>query len=108
MDIDLDTLEPKHTHHLLISSVIPRPIAWASTINKHNKTNLAPISFFTGVSWSPPILAFSVVNRADGTVKDTLKNIKEVPEFVIHIVSSKLFRAMEIVQRQYLTARINP
>ena len=49
----------------------------------------------TGVSWYPPILAFSVVNRSDGTKKDTLINIEKVPEFVINIVSVDLLRAME-------------
>lgn len=95
MEIDLSDLEPRHAHDLLTSSIVPRPIAWVSTINNDGKINLAPFSFFMGVSWSPPVLAFSVVNRADGTIKDTLKNIKEIPEFVIHIVSSELFTAME-------------
>jgi flavin reductase (DIM6/NTAB) family NADH-FMN oxidoreductase RutF len=95
MEIDLAGLEPRHAHDILTSSVIPRPIAWVSTINNNNQTNLAPFSFFTGVSWSPPVLAFSVVNRADGTFKDTLKNIKQVPEFVINIVSAELLHTME-------------
>ncbi len=95
MEINLIELEPRHAHDLLTSMIIPRPIAWVSTINKTGQTNLAPFSFFTGVSWSPPILAFSVVNRSDGTVKDTVRNIREVPEFVVHIVSVNLLPAME-------------
>lgn len=100
MVLDISNLEPRQAHDLLTSSVIPRPIAWVSTINKNGKANLAPFSFFTGVSWSPPILAFSVVNRADGTIKDTLKNIRTIPEFVIHIVSFELFHAMELSAKQ--------
>ena len=95
MEINLMNLEPRHAHDLLTSAVIPRPIAWVSTMNKEGQTNLAPFSFFTGVSWSPPVLAFSVVNRADGTLKDTAKNIREVPEFVVHIVSVDLLATME-------------
>lgn len=95
MEINLMELEPRHAHDLLTSCIIPRPIAWVSSINKAGQTNLAPFSFFTGVSWSPPILAFSVVNRADGTMKDTAKNIREVPEFVVHIVSVDLLATME-------------
>ena len=95
MEINLMELEPRHAHDLLTSSIIPRPIAWVSSINKADQTNLAPFSFFTGVSWSPPILAFSVVNRADGSMKDTARNIREVPEFVIHIVSVDLLSTME-------------
>jgi flavin reductase (DIM6/NTAB) family NADH-FMN oxidoreductase RutF len=88
-------LETRHAHDLLTSSIIPRPIAWVSSINRAGQTNLAPFSFFTGVSWSPPVLAFSVVNRADGTIKDTARNIREVPEFVVHIVSVDLLSTME-------------
>ncbi len=95
MEINLMALEPRHAHDLLTSAVIPRPIAWVSTINKEGQTNLAPFSFFTGVSWSPPVLAFSVVNRADGTLKDTARNIQEVPEFVVHLVSVDLLAIME-------------
>ncbi len=95
MEIDLMKLESRHAHDFLTSAIIPRPIAWVSSINEAGQTNLAPFSFFTGVSWSPPILAFSVVNRSDGTMKDTARNIREVPEFVVHIVSVDLLSPME-------------
>jgi flavin reductase (DIM6/NTAB) family NADH-FMN oxidoreductase RutF len=99
MEINLMELEPRHAHDLLTSSIIPRPIAWVSTINKDGQANLAPFSFFTGVSWSPPILAFSVVNRSDGSMKDTVKNIQIVPEFVVNIVSVDLLSPMEYSAR---------
>ena len=95
MEINLMDLEPRHAHDLLTSSIIPRPIAWVSSINKDGQANLAPFSFFTGVSWSPPILAFSVVNRSDGSMKDTVINIQEVPEFAVNIVSVNLLSIME-------------
>ena len=95
MEINLMDLEPRHTHDLLTSCIIPRPIAWVSSINKDGQANLAPFSFFTGVSWSPPILAFSVVNRSDGTMKDTVINIREVPEFVVNIVSVDILSTVE-------------
>ena len=95
MEINLMDLEPRHAHDLLTSSIIPRPIAWVSSINEKGQANLAPFSFFTGVSWSPPILAFSVVNRSDGTMKDTVINIQKVPEFVVNIVSVNLLSTME-------------
>lgn len=99
MDIDLMNLEPRHAHDLLTSCIIPRPIAWVSSINKEGRMNLAPFSFFTGVSWSPPILAFSVVNRSDGTKKHTAMNIQEVPEFAINMVSVDLLSVMEFSAR---------
>jgi len=95
MEINLMDLEPRHSHDLLTSAIIPRPIAWVSSINLAGQMNLAPFSFFTGVSWAPPVLAFSVVNRADGTMKDTARNIRGVPEFVVHIVSVDLLSTME-------------
>ena len=99
MEINLMELEPRHAHDLLTSSIIPRPIAWVSSINQDGKVNLAPFSFFTGVSWSPPILAFSVVNRSDGSMKDTVMNIRMVPEFVVNIVSVDLLSPMEYSAR---------
>jgi flavin reductase (DIM6/NTAB) family NADH-FMN oxidoreductase RutF len=95
MNLDLRRLEPRQAHDLIASSIVPRPIAWVSTINKKGQANLAPFSFFNGVSWNPPVLAFSVVNRDDGTKKDTVINIEEMPEFVINIVSVELLPAME-------------
>lgn len=95
MKIDLRTLEARHAHDLMTSCIIPRPIAWVSSINSEGKINLAPFSFFTGVSWAPPIVAFSVVNRADGTKKDTVINIEQTREFVINIVSTDLLKVME-------------
>jgi len=65
MEIDLSKLAPRHSHDLLTSSIIPRPIAWISSINEEGQSNIAPFSFFTGISWAPPIIAFSVVNRSD-------------------------------------------
>lgn len=99
MEINLMDLEPRHAHDLLTSAIIPRPISWVSSINNEGETNLAPFSFFTGVSWSPPILAFSVVNRSDGSKKDTVINIQEVPEFVVNIVSVDLLSIMEFSAR---------
>jgi flavin reductase (DIM6/NTAB) family NADH-FMN oxidoreductase RutF len=99
MELDLRKLEPRQAHDLLTSSIIPRPIAWVSTINKKGEVNLAPFSFFTGVSWYPPVLAFSVVNRDNGTKKDTVINIEELKEFVINLVSTDLLPVMECSAR---------
>lgn len=99
MELILSNLESRHAHDLLTSAIIPRPIAWVSSIGTDGKHNLAPFSFFTGVSWAPPVLAFSVVNRADGTIKDTLRNIQEIPEFVVNIVSVELLNVMEFTAK---------
>ena len=96
MEIELISLEDRRAHDLITSCIIPRPIAWVSTIGKDSKINLAPFSFFTGVQWHPPVLAFSPVNRADGTKKDTVINIEQTGEFVINIVSTDLLNPMEL------------
>lgn len=99
MEIDLRSIEARHAHDLLTSSIIPRPIAWVSSVSGGGDTNLAPFSFFTGVQWNPPVLAFSVVNRADGTQKDTVANIERTREFVINLVSVELLEPMELSAR---------
>ncbi len=95
MEIDLAALEPRQSHDLMTGSIIPRPIAWVTTVSEDGKTNIAPFSFFTGVSWAPPILAFSVVNRSDGSMKDTIINIEKIPQFTVNIVSVDLLSPME-------------
>ena len=99
MEIDLSSLESRHAHDLMTSAIIPRPIAWVSTVNTQDQPNIAPFSFFTGVSWSPPVLAVSVVTRPDGTFKDTLVNIRKTGEFVVNLVSVDLREAMEQTAR---------
>ncbi len=71
-------------YRLMISAVVPRPIAWVSTVDKQGRTNLAPFSYFNAVASRPPSLMFSVAVNADGTEKDTLHNIKETGQFVVN------------------------
>src|SRR5215213_4752765 len=94
--IDPDSLDPQSRYKLLIGSVVPRPIAWTSTINRKGVHNLAPFSFFTVASRNPPMLCISVGPRTDQPpdTKDTLSNIAEMGEFVINIVSLPLSNAM--------------
>ena len=82
-------------HGYLLGSVGPRPIAFASTIDKNGNHNLAPFSFFNVFSANPPIAIFSPARRGrDNTTKHTYENVKEVPEAVINIVN------YSIVQQQ--------
>jgi flavin reductase (DIM6/NTAB) family NADH-FMN oxidoreductase RutF len=75
-------------YKFLIGSVLPRPIAWVSTLNQDGSNNLAPFSFFTAVSAKPMIVAFCpLIRTATGMKKDTLINIERDKEFVINIVS---------------------
>ncbi len=82
-------------YHLLTSIVAPRPIAWISTISSQGKTNLAPYSFFNAVAGFPPTIMFSVSSRRrEPHEKDTLRNVREVDEFVCHIVDESMAQAM--------------
>lgn len=97
-----DELEPREQHQLLISSLIPRPIGWISTIGMDGTLNLAPYSFFNGVSGKPPMVMYSASPRRSGSsVKDSLTNARNTGEFVAHIVSEELAQVMNITSSEY-------
>jgi flavin reductase (DIM6/NTAB) family NADH-FMN oxidoreductase RutF len=85
----------KENYKLLIGSIVPRPIALVSTISEQGIYNLAPFSFFTGITSDPPTICFSPARKAeDGSPKDTLNNIKATGEFVINIVNEEISEPM--------------
>ena len=90
MQLDFSQIPPRDTYQWMIHTILPRPIAWVSTIAPDGRTNLAPFSFFQGVTSNPPTLMFVPVNDRHGTKKDTVRNIELVPEFVINVVSFAL------------------
>jgi len=86
MIIDIQSLSPMQRQQWLQHAIAPRPIAFASTIDKEGNVNLSPFSFFNMFSSNPPIIVFSPARRVrDNTTKHTLQNVLEVPEVVIHI-----------------------
>ena len=87
MLLDFTSLRPRDAYAWMISTILPRPIAWVSTVSAEGKTNLAPFSFFQGITANPPTLMFVPVNTRDGSKKDTVRNIEQVPEFVVNLVS---------------------
>jgi len=96
MDIRLKDLDQKSIYKLMTSSIVPRPIAWVSTVSKDGIYNLAPFSYFAGVSSKPPLIIISIGRKDKYTKKDTLKNIEEVGDFVINIVTKELVDKMNI------------
>lgn len=94
MRLDFATLKPRDAYGWMIATILPRPIAWVSTISGDGKTNLAPFSFFQGVTANPPTLMFVPVNTRDGAKKDTVRNIEAVPEFVVNLVPFALGEKM--------------
>ncbi len=86
MIIDLSSLTPPQRQNWLQHAIAPRPVAFASTIDKAGNVNLSPFSFFNLFSSNPPIVIFSPARRVrDNTTKHTLENVLEVPEVVINI-----------------------
>ncbi|MEO8759673.1 MAG: flavin reductase family protein [Bacteroidia bacterium] len=89
-------------HGFLLGAVGPRPIAFASTIDKNGKPNLAPFSFFNVFSSNPPIAIFSPARSGrDGSSKHTLDNVKEVPEVVLNIVNYNMVQQMSLASSPY-------
>lgn len=88
MDIDLTELSPGQIYATMTQALIPRPIAWVLSENENGNYNLAPFSYFTGISSRPPLLMLSIGKKQDGTPKDTLANIEARQDFVVHIAHS--------------------
>jgi flavin reductase (DIM6/NTAB) family NADH-FMN oxidoreductase RutF len=94
MILDFATLSTRNAYQWMTATILPRPIAWVSTISLDGKTNLAPFSFFQGITANPPTLMFVPVNNRDGAKKDTVRNIEAVPEFVVNLVPRALAAVM--------------
>ena len=100
--IDPINLEVKELHKILLSSVAPRPIAFASTIDSNGNVNLSPFSYFNVFSSNPPILIFSPSRRVrDNTTKHTLENAKETKEVVINVVNFPIVEQMSKSSIEY-------
>ncbi|MCT4628881.1 flavin reductase family protein [Winogradskyella sp.] len=89
-------------HSYLLNAVAPRPIAFASTIDKEGNPNLSPFSFFNVFSANPPILIFSPARRVrDNTTKHTLQNVEAVKEVVINVVNYDIVHQMSLSSTEY-------
>jgi len=94
MELNPDALNTRTMYEWMIHSILPRPIAWVSTLSSSGVANLAPFSFFQGVCARPPTLMFCPVNHRDGSPKDTLRNLEATGEFVVSTVSAVDAEAM--------------
>jgi flavin reductase (DIM6/NTAB) family NADH-FMN oxidoreductase RutF len=96
-----NTPVPK-VHQILLGSVAPRPIAFASTVDKDGNPNLSPFSFYNAFGVNPTTLIFSPSRRGrDNTVKNTYENLKEVPEVVINSVNYSLVQQASLASTEY-------
>lgn len=92
--IDPQNVKSTDIYKLLIGTIIPRPIAFVSTIGANGTGNLAPFSFFNGISSKPPCLMISITRKPNGDKKDSLRNIEETGEFVVNASSEWLFQPL--------------
>lgn len=87
---------------LLVGVILPRPIAFVSTISPDGVTNLAPFSFFTAVCPKPPVICFcNSIRVRDGSKKDTLRNVEATGEFVVNVVSEEFAQQMVVCSGDY-------
>jgi flavin reductase (DIM6/NTAB) family NADH-FMN oxidoreductase RutF len=94
MKLDPVASGARDAYRLMVELITPRPIGWVSTISASGVENLAPFSFFNAVGANPPSLSFSVSNRRDGSVKDTIRNLEATGEFVVNVASYELREAV--------------
>lgn len=99
MDINPADLTLSERYKLLIGGIVPRPIAFVSSMSPRGAHNLAPFSFFCGIGSNPMMLAFCPANKADGSDKDTLRNVSPeseggLGEFVVNVASERYARSV--------------
>lgn len=93
LSIDPGSMSERENYKFLIGSIIPRPIAFVTTMSKDGVLNGAPFSYFNIVSSNPPMISLSI-QRSNGKMKDTARNIMESNEFVIHVVDEQNVEAI--------------
>ena len=101
MRINPRELNHRDTHHLMVSIITPRPIAWVSTISEEGIFNLAPFSCFMSVCLHPNLICLSIGTHRDGSMKDTIRNIEFSKDFVINVVNENLSEAMNQTAAYY-------
>ena len=93
---------PRDIYRLMVGTIVPRPIAFVSTVSPDGVLNLAPFSFFTAISANPPVICFSpMVRGSDGGRKDTLCNVEATREFVVNIVSEDFAERMNACAAEF-------
>lgn len=101
MEADPESLPAAERYGLLIAVIQPRPIAWVSTVDAEGRPNLAPFSFFTGVTGSPMTVCFCPANHRNGRKKDTLANVEATGQFVVNVATEELAEKMNLTSAEY-------
>ena len=102
MLIDPKEIKTSLFHSYMLAAIAPRPIAFASTVDKEGRPNLAPFSFFNAFGSNPPVIVFSPSRRVrDNTIKHTLENIYETKEVVINVVNYAMVRQTSLASTEF-------
>lgn len=100
-EVDLRALDSRDRYKLLTAVVIPRPVAWVTTLSPEGVVNAAPYSFFNLFGKDPALVILGLEHREDGAPKDTARNIRETGEFVVNIATPALNEAMVATAAAY-------
>ena len=101
VELDLLALDPRDRYKLLTAVVIPRPVAWVTTLSRAGLVNAAPFSFFNLFGQDPALVVLGLEHHAEGAPKDTARNIRATREFVVNIATPALNEAMVATAAAY-------
>lgn len=100
MQIDVKSANVVDVYQALVGCVVPRPIAWVTTLGPGGVVNLAPFSFFNTFGANPPVVVFSPTRRRDGSKKDTLLNVEATGEFVLNTAIESLAQQVNLSSKE--------
>lgn len=101
MLFDFATIPAKERYKLLVSTVVPRPIAWIVSQDLNGQLNAAPFSFFNAFAGDPPVVGMGIGSHGPGRPKDTRRNIRDTHQFVVNLVSEEMAEAMNVTAIEF-------
>ncbi len=101
MLFDFANISAKERYKLLVSTIVPRPIAWIVSLDRKGRANAAPFSFFNALAGNPPVVGIGVGSHDPGRPKDTRRNIAETGQFVVNLVSEEIAERMNITAIEF-------
>ena len=101
MLFDFAAMPARERYKLLVSTVVPRPIAWIVSQDRQGRLNAAPFSFFNAFAGDPPVVGIGISSHEPGRPKDTRRNIRETGQFVVNLVSQEMAEAMNVTAIEF-------
>jgi flavin reductase (DIM6/NTAB) family NADH-FMN oxidoreductase RutF len=101
MQLTFSDLTPAQRYHIVSSLVVPRPIAWVTTLDEDGQVNAAPFSYFQVMGENPPLVVLGIGKRPDGNAKDSFRNIRRAHEFVINMVTEANAESMNLTATDF-------